>query len=74
MSHHKDLPTHIILTKGYDPADSVIDADLLHHRVRNLAVLGSGAFPTGSPANPTLTLCALSLRCAERLTTTQATA
>ena len=52
---------------GSDPATSVIDADLVHHEVRNLVVLGSGAFPTAAPANPTLTLSALSLRSAERL-------
>jgi choline dehydrogenase-like flavoprotein len=46
---------------GNDPADSVIDRTLRHHSVRNLFVLGSGAFPTGAPANPTLTICALSL-------------
>lgn len=64
-----DTEAHVLGTTmmGDDPEDSVIDADLLHHRVRNLAVLGSGAFPAGSPANPTLTLCALSLRSAERL-------
>jgi choline dehydrogenase-like flavoprotein len=52
---------------GSDPTTSIIDRDLVHHRVRNLLVLGSGAFPTGSPANPTLTLSALSLRAADRL-------
>jgi choline dehydrogenase-like flavoprotein len=41
--------------------DSVIDRTLRHHAVRNLVVLGSGSFPTGAPANPTLTICALSL-------------
>ena len=46
---------------GDDPQDSVIDRTLRHHQVRNLFVLGSGAFPTGAPANPTLTICALSL-------------
>jgi len=46
---------------GDNPATSVIDKHLVHHQVRNLVVLGSGAFPTGSPANPTLTLSALSL-------------
>jgi choline dehydrogenase-like flavoprotein len=41
--------------------DSVIDSTLKHHDIRNLFVLGSGCFPTGAPANPTLTICALSL-------------
>lgn len=52
---------------GNDPATSVIDRNLVHHRVRNLAVLGSGAFPCATPANPTLTLAALSLRAAEAM-------
>ena len=52
---------------GHDPRTSVVDADLVHHQVRNLLVLGSGAFPTFAPANPTLTLSALALRAADRL-------
>jgi choline dehydrogenase-like flavoprotein len=52
---------------GNDPASSVIDRNLVHHRVRNLVVLGSGAFPCATPANPTLTLAALSLRAAEAM-------
>jgi choline dehydrogenase-like flavoprotein len=46
---------------GDRPDDSVIDRTLKHHDIRNLFVLGSGCFPTGAPANPTLTICALSL-------------
>ncbi len=49
---------------GNDPATSVVDRHLLHHSARNLAVLGASAFPTAPPANPTLTLSALSLRAA----------
>jgi choline dehydrogenase-like flavoprotein len=52
---------------GRDPVASVVDADLRHHRLRNLLVLGASVFPTCPPANPTLTLSALSLRAAERL-------
>jgi choline dehydrogenase-like flavoprotein len=52
---------------GRDPATSVVDPDLVHHRIRNLLVLGGGVFPAISPANPTLTICALSLRAADRL-------
>lgn len=52
---------------GTDPATSVVDADLRHHRIRNLLALGSGTFPTCPSANPTLTLSALSVRAARRL-------
>lgn len=47
-----------------DPSAGVVDGGLVHHRIRNLLVLGSSAFPSGPPANPTLTLSALSLRAA----------
>ena len=46
---------------GTDPRRSIVDRGLVHHQVRNLLVLGGGAFPTSSPVNPTLTLSALSL-------------
>ena len=61
--------SHILGTTvmGEDPATSVIDRNLMHHQVRNLLVLGGGAFPTSSPANPTLTICALSRWSAQRL-------
>ena len=52
---------------GSDPATSVVDKHLLHHRVRNLAVLGSGTFPTCPAANPTLILSALALLAAEHI-------
>ncbi len=52
---------------GSDPATSVVDANLRHHRIRNLLVLGASVFPTCPPANPTLTLSALSVRAAQRL-------
>jgi choline dehydrogenase-like flavoprotein len=60
---------HILGTTsmGDDPATSVVDRNLIHHRVRNLVVLGGSVFPTISPANPTLTICALSLWAADRL-------
>ena len=56
---------------GDDPETSFVDRDLVAHGVRNLLVLGSSAFPTASPANPTLTLSALSLRAADRLLSSQ---
>ena len=60
---------HILGTTvmGDDPAESIVDRYLVHHRYRNLLVLGSGAFPSCSPANPTLTLSALSLWAADHL-------
>ena len=61
--------SHILGTSpmGDDPETSIVDRDLLHHRYRNLLVLGTSVFPTTAPANPTLTLCALSLWAAARL-------
>jgi choline dehydrogenase-like flavoprotein len=60
--------SHIIGTTrmGADATSNIVDADSRHHTLRNLLVLGSGTFPTGSPANPTLTLSALALRAAAR--------
>jgi choline dehydrogenase-like flavoprotein len=52
---------------GDDPATSVVDRHLIHHQVRNLLVLGASAFPTASPAYPTLTVSALSLWAADHL-------
>ena len=54
---------------GVDPKTSVVDRHLVHHRVRNLLVLGSGAFPSCPPANPTLILSALSVMGARELMT-----
>lgn len=60
---------HILGTTpmGNDPATSIVDRNSVHHKVRNLLVLGSGTFPVGGPANPTLTITALSLRSAHEL-------
>ena len=62
---------HILGTTpmGTDPHRSIVDRGLVHHQVRNLLVLGGGAFPTSSPVNPTLTLSALSLWAAHHLLT-----
>lgn len=48
-----------------DATEGVVDKNLIHHQYRNVFVLGSGAFPSITPANPTLTLSALSLRAAD---------
>ena len=52
---------------GNDAASSIVDRHLVHHRIRNLLVLGASAFPTASPAYPTLTLSALSLWATDHL-------
>lgn len=52
---------------GTNLEDSVIDKQSIHHRLRNLILLGSGNFPTASPANPTLTISALSLLTAKQI-------
>ena len=64
----QDSEYHICGTTrmGNNRKDSVIDSNLVHHQFRNLLVLGSGAYPTISPANPTLTLSALSLMAADK--------
>ena len=64
-----ETDAHVLGTvvMGDDPLLSVVDRHLIHHRVRNLLVLGGSAFPTSSPANPTLTLSALSLWAADHL-------
>lgn len=46
--------------------NGVVDKHLRHHQYRNLFVLGSGSFTTYTPANPTLTLSALSLHAAHQ--------
>jgi choline dehydrogenase-like flavoprotein len=58
---------------GNDPASSVVDKHLIHHRIRNLLVLGASAFPTASPAYPTVTVSALSLWAADNLFAARAT-
>ncbi|MDQ8727652.1 GMC family oxidoreductase [Bradyrhizobium sp. LHD-71] len=52
------------LRMGRTPDDSVVDADQIHHRWRNLTVVGTSVFPSCSCANPSLTVAALSLRAA----------
>jgi choline dehydrogenase-like flavoprotein len=47
---------------GLDPKTSVVDKNLVTHDHKNLYLLGSGVFPTGGTANPTLTIVALTLK------------
>ena len=64
-----DTDAHIqgTVVMGNDPKTSIVDRYLVHHRYRNLLVLGSSANPTASPAYPTLTVSALSLWAADHL-------
>lgn len=48
-------------------AHGVVDGDCAVFGVRDLYVASSAVFPTGSHANPTLTIVALALRMAEHL-------
>jgi choline dehydrogenase-like flavoprotein len=50
---------------GNDPASSIVDGYQVHHQYRNLLVLGASAYPTASPAYPTLTVSALALWAAD---------
>jgi len=52
---------------GTDPAKSVIDADNRSHDVPNLFIADSSSLPTGGGVNPTSTIQAVALRCAERI-------
>jgi len=49
---------------GDDPATSVLDRDCRAHTVDNLFVVDGGPFPTGTGANPTLTIMANAWRVA----------
>ena len=52
---------------GDDPKTSVTDPAGRLHGMPNLWVAGSSLFPTGGWANPTLTIVALALRSAEKI-------
>lgn len=59
---------HLGATRMSDSsATGVVDADLRVHGTDNLYVCGGSVMPTGGHANPTLTIAALALRLAERL-------
>lgn len=68
---YKERPTFVHFLgchrMGLKPEDSVIDSNLRYHHYDNLFVVGGGVFPTGSAANPTVTLAALSLRCGDHI-------
>jgi choline dehydrogenase-like flavoprotein len=50
-----------------DPKKGVVDPDCGVHGVEGLFIAGSSVFPTGSHANPTLMVVALSIRLADTL-------
>jgi choline dehydrogenase-like flavoprotein len=52
---------------GDDKAASVVDKHCRAHDQQNLFILGSSVFPTGSTANPTSTIAALSLRAVDTI-------
>jgi choline dehydrogenase-like flavoprotein len=52
---------------GEDPDDSVVDPFGRSHEVANLFVVDGSLFVTSGGVNPTSTICALALRCAERM-------
>ena len=60
---------HILGTAkmGTDPASSVVDAWGRCHDVPNLFIFDGSIWPTSSGMNPTATIAAMSLRCAEHL-------
>ncbi|HEX2826087.1 MAG TPA: GMC family oxidoreductase [Burkholderiales bacterium] len=55
------------------PAQGVVDRHLQVHGVPNVYVAGCSVFPTGGSANPTLTMMALTLRLADRLSAAKRT-
>ena len=50
------------LRMGKSPSISFVDQNLESHKIKNLFVVGSSVFPTGSSVNPTLTILALAIR------------
>ena len=52
---------------GTDPSDSVVDPFCRSHDVPNLYVVDGSTFVTSGAVNPTATICALALRCAEHI-------
>lgn len=65
----RDCGWHLLGTArmGEDPASSVVDQWGRSHDVPNLYVIDGSIFVTSSGVNPTATIMALALRCAEHL-------
>jgi choline dehydrogenase-like flavoprotein len=65
---NQEASHHLGTTRmGDDPQTSVVDKNLRVHSVDNLYMAGGSVFPTSGCANPTYTICALSIRLAEEL-------
>ena len=72
----QDTP-HVVLQSAHhnmgttrmneNPRYGVVDANCKVHSVANLFIAGSSVFPTGSYANPTLTIVAMSIRLADHV-------
>lgn len=56
---------------GEDPATSVVDAEGRAHDVPNLFIADGSIWPTSSGTNPTATIAAMALRCAEGIVRTR---
>ena len=52
---------------GTDPEESVVDPQLRTHDVSNLSIASSSVFVTAGSMNPTLTIGALALKCADHV-------
>ncbi len=64
----QDASHHLGTTRmGDDPRTSVVDRNLKLHAIKNVYCAGGSVFSTGGCANPTFTICALSIRLAEHL-------
>jgi choline dehydrogenase-like flavoprotein len=52
---------------GTDPEESVVDPQLRTHDLSNLSIASSSVFVTAGSMNPTLTIAALALKCADHV-------
>jgi len=52
---------------GTDPEGSVVNPQLRSHDLSNLSIASSSVFVTAGSMNPTLTIAALALKCADHV-------